>query len=149
MPADRILVFKGHDDRCAGCSCEQIVSVLSSSFPACTVGMFTPGQDTVSEGPAMLIVPCHNLLSAAASFQEQSSTLSSLRAAKARVVQQFERSYLIDVLTASDGNISLAARTAGKERRSFQRLLRKYNIAIEQFKQPVRKENHQALRNSA
>ena len=97
----------------------------------------------------MLVVPCRSLLSAVASFQEQSSTLSSLRAAKARVVQQFERSYLVDVLKACDGNISLAARTAGKERRSFQRFLRKYNIAIEQFKQPVRKENQSALRNSA
>src|SRR5947209_6177225 len=77
------------------------------------------------------------------------STQPSLRAAKARVVQQFERSYLVDVLKACDGNISLAARTAGKERRSFQRFLRKYNIAIEQFKQPVRKENQSALRNSA
>ena len=96
----------------------------------------------------MLVVPCHNLLSTASS-QEQSSTLSSLRAAKARVVQQFERSYLIDVLTACDGNISLAARTAGKQRRSFQRLLRKYNITIEQFKHVKKKENHQALRNSA
>src|SRR5947207_7924241 len=148
MPADRILVFKGHNDRCCGCSCEQIVSVLSSSFPACTVGVFTPGQDMVSEGPAMLVVPCHNLLSVAAP-QEQNSVLSSLRAAKARIVQQFERSYLIDVLTTCDGNISLAARTAGKERRSFQRLLRKYNIAIEQFKQTARKESHQALKNSA
>src|SRR5436305_11420725 len=93
MPADRILVFKGHDDRCASCSCEQIVSVLSSSFPACTVGIFAPGQDTVSGGPAMLVVPCHSLLSAS---PEQDSTQPSLCAAKARVVQQFERSYLID-----------------------------------------------------
>lgn len=58
--------------------------------------------------------------------------MPSLRVAKARIVQQFERSYLIEVLTACEGNVSHAARTAGKERRSFQRLIRKYNINIEE-----------------
>ena len=58
--------------------------------------------------------------------------MPSLRVAKARIVQQFERSYLIEVLTACEGNVSHAARTAGKERRSFQRLIRKYNIDIEE-----------------
>jgi two-component system, NtrC family, response regulator GlrR len=65
---------------------------------------------------------------------ESDTLLLSLRVAKAKMVQEFERSYLVEVLTACDGNISHAARTAGKERRSFQRLLRKYNIDIEQFR---------------
>lgn len=59
---------------------------------------------------------------------EVENGVPSLRQAKARMVQQFERSYLIEVLSACAGNISHAARTAGKERRSFQRLIRKHGI---------------------
>jgi two-component system response regulator GlrR len=62
------------------------------------------------------------------------TTITSLRMAKARMIQQFERSYLIEVLSACEGNISHAARTAGKERRSFQRLIRKHNIDIKKLR---------------
>lgn len=66
---------------------------------------------------------------------EAENSVPSLRQAKARMVQQFERSYLIEVLSACAGNISHAARTAGKERRSFQRLIRKHGIDIERLRQ--------------
>jgi transcriptional regulator with GAF, ATPase, and Fis domain len=62
------------------------------------------------------------------------AAVTSLRTAKAQMVSQFERSYLIEVLSACDGNISHAARTAGKERRSFQRLIRKHNIDIKKLR---------------
>ena len=65
---------------------------------------------------------------------EQDSTPLSLRIAKGRMVQQFERSYLMEVLAACEGNVSHAARTAGKERRSFQRLIHKYKIDLHQFR---------------
>ena len=65
---------------------------------------------------------------------EVESGVPSLRQAKARMVQQFERSYLMEVLSACAGNISHAARTAGKERRSFQRLIRKHNIDIDKLR---------------
>jgi two-component system, NtrC family, response regulator GlrR len=51
-----------------------------------------------------------------------------LREAKSRVVEQFERSYLISLLAAHLGNVSQAAKAAGKERRDFQRLLRKHHL---------------------
>lgn len=66
---------------------------------------------------------------------EVESGVRSLRQAKARMVQQFERSYLIEVLSECAGNISHAARTAGKERRSFQRLIRKHGIDIDKLRQ--------------
>ncbi len=53
---------------------------------------------------------------------------SSLRAAKSSAVQNVERAYLIRTLAECQGNVTHAARVAGKERRSFQRLLRKYRI---------------------
>ncbi|WP_205747302.1 sigma-54-dependent Fis family transcriptional regulator [Desulfopila sp. IMCC35006] len=46
--------------------------------------------------------------------------------AKARVVEDFEQNYLVTTLDRAKGNISEAARLAGKERRSFTRLLEKY-----------------------
>jgi DNA-binding NtrC family response regulator len=48
--------------------------------------------------------------------------------AKARAIEEFERSYLSRALAESGGNVSAAARTAGKERRAFGRLLKKYGI---------------------
>lgn len=54
--------------------------------------------------------------------------LTGLRAAKHRMIEQFERTYLINLLSAHGGNLSRAARDAGKERRSFQRLVRKHQI---------------------
>lgn len=50
------------------------------------------------------------------------------RDAKARMIRQFERSYLVQVMAAVDGNVSRAARMAGMQRRDFQRLLRKHDV---------------------
>ncbi|MFC0397368.1 sigma-54 interaction domain-containing protein [Paraburkholderia rhizosphaerae] len=48
------------------------------------------------------------------------------KSAKAAAVRQFERTYLHDVLSRTGGNISAAARMAGKERSAFCRLIRKH-----------------------
>ncbi len=61
-------------------------------------------------------------------FQER-----SLREAKEHVVAEFERSYLSHVLAAHHGNITQAAKQAGKERRAFTRLLDKYNLQRSAF----------------
>jgi transcriptional regulator with PAS, ATPase and Fis domain len=53
---------------------------------------------------------------------------STLRVRKASTIEQFERAYLSDLLIEHGGNISRAAKQAGKERRSFQRLLKKYGL---------------------
>jgi two-component system, NtrC family, response regulator GlrR len=55
----------------------------------------------------------------------------SLRTAKARVVADFEKSYIQDVLKIHRGNITQAAKTAGKNRRAFFELIRKYEITVE------------------
>lgn len=58
----------------------------------------------------------------------------SFQAAKARVVEHFERSYIERLLRASDGNISRAARLAKKNRRAFFELIRKHEIDADQFR---------------
>ena len=53
--------------------------------------------------------------------------------AKRQAIHGFEHGYLSQLLSQSDGNISRAARQAGKDRRSLQRLLRKYNLSAGQY----------------
>jgi two-component system response regulator GlrR len=48
--------------------------------------------------------------------------------AKKRAVGAFERSYLMVALASADGNVTRAAQIAGKERRAFGKLLKKYGM---------------------
>jgi DNA-binding NtrC family response regulator len=49
-------------------------------------------------------------------------------AAKARVIDEFERAYIAQALSQTRGNVSQAARRCGKERRAFGKLLKKHGI---------------------
>jgi DNA-binding NtrC family response regulator len=65
------------------------------------------------------------------SEDEVSSTgfvATSFAEAKARVIADFERRYVRDMLQYTQGNVSEAARLAGKERSRFGRLVRKYEL---------------------
>lgn len=48
--------------------------------------------------------------------------------AKSKVLQQFERQYLSQLMERVSGNVSQAARLAGKERRALGKLLKKHSI---------------------
>ena len=48
--------------------------------------------------------------------------------AKDLAMDEFERTYLASVLAEQHGNVSQSARASGKDRRTFQRLLRKHGI---------------------
>jgi DNA-binding NtrC family response regulator len=52
----------------------------------------------------------------------------SFREAKARTINEFEREYIVRVLYAYGGNVSEAARAAGKNRRAFWELMRKHGV---------------------
>jgi transcriptional regulator with PAS, ATPase and Fis domain len=58
------------------------------------------------------------------------------REAKAQAGSAFERLYLVKLLTTWQGNITHAAKAAGKERRTFQRLLRKHDLNRDNFLSP-------------
>lgn len=51
-----------------------------------------------------------------------------LRQAKALAIEQFERNYIANLLAIHGGNMTRAAEAAGKDRRSFQRLVSKYSL---------------------
>lgn len=66
-------------------------------------------------------------------YQRDVLERGTLREAKAQTIERFERAYLTDLLISHFGNVSRAARAAGKERRAFQRLLRKYGLERSTF----------------
>lgn len=58
----------------------------------------------------------------------------SLREAKNCAVREFERAYLVKLLATHEGNVTRAAEAAGKDRRTMQRLLRKYQMERDSFR---------------
>jgi DNA-binding NtrC family response regulator len=58
----------------------------------------------------------------------------SMAQAKNCLIENFEQQYLSSALERARGNISEAARIAGKERRSFARLLDKYDLGKARYK---------------
>jgi DNA-binding NtrC family response regulator len=57
----------------------------------------------------------------------------SLREIKSQVIGKFERAEIVSLLLAHHGNLSRAAREAGTNRRTLQRLVRKYELQRVQF----------------
>lgn len=62
-------------------------------------------------------------------------SIDTFRSAKARVVQAFERQYLVQLLQQCEGNISQAARAASKNRRAFFELMRRHDIKAELYRE--------------
>jgi two-component system response regulator GlrR len=60
----------------------------------------------------------------------------SFRAAKERVVESFERSFVERLLVAHRGNVTHAAHAAGKNRRAFFELMRKHRIEAAGYRTP-------------
>jgi two-component system response regulator GlrR len=80
------------------------------------------GQDTISGGH--IVIP----------KVQESVFQSSYQEMKARVVSDFERTYIERLLLIHRGNISRAAQAARKERRTFWELIRKHRIDVQRFK---------------
>ena len=77
---------------------------------------------------------CPHLRSDAGASADNPGTDSDFNTAKARAIGNFERAYLIGTLQRHFGNVSAAARSCGKERRAFGKLLRKYGIDKELYR---------------
>ena len=54
----------------------------------------------------------------------------SFQSLKAKTITHFERAYIQDILRTHEGNISKAARAAGKHRRAFWEMMRKHQIGV-------------------
>ncbi|MBI1751278.1 MAG: sigma-54-dependent Fis family transcriptional regulator [Acidobacteria bacterium] len=82
----------------------------------------------LSEGPVMRIEAPRALDAAPSGGRGASSGELQFHRAKAQAVAAFERDYLVGLLGRAGGNVSLAAKLAGKERRSLGKLLKKYGL---------------------
>ena len=72
----------------------------------------------------------HSVLEIAPASPSRDDTppLAEFQSAKAEAVRRFERDYVLAALRQSCGNVTHAARIAGKERRAFGKLLKKHGI---------------------
>jgi two-component system, NtrC family, response regulator GlrR len=91
-------------------------------------GLHLPKFDATNSDLPMLDLPGQASPRANSTLRAADAADQTLKAAKARAVNQFEQTYLSELLRSCGGNVSRAARAAGKERRSFQRLLRKHSV---------------------
>ncbi|AKC86774.1 sigma 54-interacting transcriptional regulator [Pseudoxanthomonas suwonensis] len=65
------------------------------------------------------------------------SQLQSYSDARAQAMSSFERHYLEHLMTAAAGNVTRAARLAGKERRALGKLLKKHGLDHASFHEPA------------
>jgi two-component system, NtrC family, response regulator GlrR len=87
----------------------------------------------LSDGPLLDLRPQARNSAGSSVGASPMLTDRGFREAKARVIADFERSYVTELLARSHGNLSEAARVAGKERSRFGRLVKKYGLAREAF----------------
>jgi len=93
-------------------------AVLLSDSDVIDVPPFAPPSDSPAAAPASPARP---------GFER------GFRAAKASWIDEFERTFVSWALAESGGNVSAAARRAGKERRSFSRLIKKHCLDRARF----------------
>jgi len=72
------------------------------------------------------ILPCHIPIP---TVVEPEKPCALFREARARTIEAFERQYVQEMIRKHNGNVTQAAREAGKERRSFGRLIKKYGLS--------------------
>jgi DNA-binding NtrC family response regulator len=81
--------------------------------------------------PPGILQPCDIDLPSA---EEHKPAAANLQQAKTHAIVQFERTFLANLLGEHLGNVSQAAKAAGKERRAFQRLLQKHGLKGDAFR---------------
>jgi DNA-binding NtrC family response regulator len=89
----------------------------------------------LTDGP-VLRLPTPDPAAAPADAEPPAAPLTSVsfRAAKAKAIESFERAYVAELLARAKGNISLAARLAGKERSRLSKLIRKHGFSCAAFR---------------
>jgi len=88
--------------------------------------LFNVVQRAVVFSPGMPILPCHLPLPVHAVPHGRRDM--DFRQARSQVISAFEQQYVMALLRKHGGNVTRAALEAGKERRAFGRLAKKYGI---------------------
>jgi DNA-binding NtrC family response regulator len=100
--------------------------LLTHQWPGNVRELFNVTQRAVAFSPGSLILPSHLLLGDPAA--DGGVRNGQFRQARSRVIGEFEQCYIETMLRKHQGNVTHAAREAGKDRRVFGRLMKKYRI---------------------
>jgi DNA-binding NtrC family response regulator len=77
-----------------------------------------------------------NIGKASAGARPTPSKLDSFRAMKRETIKVFEKEYLVRLIAEHQGNVTHAARAAGKERRDLGKLLKRHGLDPKSFRPP-------------
>ncbi|MEF8823042.1 MAG: sigma-54 dependent transcriptional regulator [Desulfohalobiaceae bacterium] len=91
------------------------------------LAVFCPGEE-------IELSLVHFLDASGNNSQPDSGTIVPYKEAKARVVDEFTRTYVQELLRQTRGNISEAARMSGLERVSLQKIMRRLDIQAEEWR---------------
>ncbi len=125
-------------------SAEALQWLINQSWPGNVRELQNSINRAVLLAPDSILTPSDFSSNTEPGITEKSGTVSdsprydnqlSYKQAKLAVVNTFSISYLSDYLHATGGNVSTAAKKSGMERQAFQRLLRRYSIHADDFRQ--------------
>lgn len=119
----------------------ELEGVMQRAAVLCTSSILKPDDiDLLPHGGRELLEDCSlreekkEAFSPSITASDLPVTDHSLQKVKIQAISQFERSYLTNLLITHKGNITHAAKAAGKDRRTLQRLLQKYNLDARAFR---------------
>jgi DNA-binding NtrC family response regulator len=101
----------------------------SYDWPGNVRELFNTVQRAIVCSVSRQILPEHLMLPDSELDFADDGKRCGLREAKQKVIASFERTYIEELLARHHGNMTQAALDAGKERRTFGRLAKKYNLA--------------------
>jgi two-component system response regulator GlrR len=102
-----------------------IEKLQAATWPGNVRELFNVIQQAVTFADGPLILARHVVLEGE---HERETVVGGFREAKQRTLEAFEQTYVEQLLRKHDGNITRSAAEAGKDRRAFARLVKKYRI---------------------
>jgi DNA-binding NtrC family response regulator len=106
----------------------ELRNVIERAVPFCEGGTITLASLPEALRIAPPTRPLHPAGGAQESGLEAPDVSLPFKDAKDKIIEAFERQYLVDLLERHEGNISRAARAADMDRKSIARLLKKHDI---------------------
>jgi two-component system response regulator GlrR len=136
--ADDVLLLAGHFARRFSERYQKTVTGLSTEARARLLAHEWPGnvrelENVIERAIILARRPLIEAPDIELHCESDPEGMTGFQQAKARVVRNFETDYLRRVLAMHNGNITQAARTAGKNRRAMFELVRKHHIQVRLF----------------
>lgn len=124
------------ENECAATKCEHktfsvaaLRKLESYHWPGNVRELLNTVQRAFLTCPGRQIMPDHIMLPECIAVHKERSSRGSFQAAKHHAIEQFERTYIEELMVRHHGNITQAAREAGKDRRALGRLVKKYRAS--------------------